>query len=65
MDNYIQVIHGLELCIQCSGDVGKLEKFFDGGEYGRYWVSRMVGCLLDNSLALEKLVGHQLTVVVL
>ena len=65
MNNHIRNIHGLFLCIRRSVDVDKLEKFFDSGEYGCGWVSRMVGCLLDNSLALEKLVGHQLTVVVL
>ena len=65
MNDHVCDFQGLVFFAGGSGDVGKLEKFFDGGEYGRYWVSRMVGCLLDNSLALEKLVGHQLTVVVL
>ena len=65
MNNHIHNIHGFELYIQRSGDVGEIDKLFDSREYGCYWFSRLVGCLLDNVLALEKLVRHQLTVVVL
>ena len=63
--NHIRDIHGLVLCVKRSSDVGKLEKLFDGREYGCYWVLGMVGRPLDNVFALEELVGHQLSVVFL
>ena len=63
--NHIRDIHGLVLCVRCSCDVRELEKFFEGGEYSRNWVSRIVDCLLDDVFTLEELVGNQLTIVVL
>ena len=63
--NHIQDIHGLVLCVQNSGDVGKLKKLFNSGKYGCDWVSRIVCFLLDGVFVLKDLVGHQLTVVVL
>ena len=63
--NDVSYVHSLVLGVRRSGDVGKIEKFFNGGEYGRYRVSRIVYCLLENVFALEELVGHQLNVVVL
>ena len=48
-----------------SGEVGELEKFFDGGKYGRDWVSKMVHNLLDDVLELKEFMWHQLTVVLL
>ena len=65
MNDQIHDIHGLELCIQRSGGVGEIGKFFDSGEYGHYRVSRMVGCLIDNFLLLKNIVRHQLDIVVL
>ena len=62
--NHISDIHDSVLCIRSYGNVGELEKFFNGREYGRDWVSRMVGCLLDSIFALKDIVGHQLTVVI-
>ena len=53
------------LGVRRSGDVGELKKFFNGGEYGLYQVLRIVDRLLDDVFALEELVGHQPTVVVL
>ena len=50
------------LSVGCSGDIGELEKFFDGGKYGRNWVLKMVCCLLDYVLAFEEFMGHQLTI---
>ena len=63
--NHIRNINGLVLCIRRSGDVGKLEKFFDDGEYGHDCVSRMVCFILDDVFALGEIVWHQQTVVVL
>ena len=63
--NHICDIHGLVLPVWCSGDVGKIKKFLDGGEYGRDWVSSIVDRLLDGVFALKELVGPQLTAVVL
>ena len=65
MKNQICDIHGLILHVRRSGDVGEFKKFFDGREYGRDWVSRIVDNLLDNFFALEELVGDQLTAVIL
>ena len=48
-----------------SGDVLKLNKFFKGGEYGRYRVLRILDHLLDNVFAFKELMGNQVTVVVL
>ena len=64
-NNYISNIHGLKLCVQSLGDVSKLEEFLDGGEYGRDRILKMVCHILDNVFAFKKLVGDQLTVVVL
>ena len=63
--NDVRYVHSLVLGVRSSGDVGKLKKFFNGGEYGRYRVSWIVDCLLDNVFTVEELVGNQLTVVVL
>ena len=57
--------HGLVLRVGGSGDVRELEKFFEGGKYGREWVSRVVCCLLDYVLALKEFMWYQLTVVFL
>ena len=65
VNNHIRNIHGLIFRVQHSGDVGELEKFFNRGEYGHDWVSRIVDRLLGNVFALKDLVGHQMTVVVL
>ena len=51
--------------VRCSGDVGELENFFDGGKYGCDRVPRMICRLLDYVLSLGEFVGNQLTVVVL
>ena len=51
--------------IQRSVDAGELKKFFDGGKDSRYWVLRMVVCLLEIFIVLEKIVRHQLSLVVL
>ena len=52
------------LRVRGSGDVGKIDMFFDGGKDSTDWFSRMVQCLLDNFLALEEFMWHQLTLVV-
>ena len=65
MKNEIIYVHILVLSVQCSGDVGKLKKFFNGVEYGRYRVSRIVDTLLVGVFALEDIMGNQLTLVVL
>ena len=65
MKNDVSYVHRLVLGVQRSGDIGKLEKFFNVKEFGSYWFSSIVDCLLDNIFALEDLVGHQLNVVVL
>ena len=53
------------LRVQHSDDVIKLDKFFDGGEYGRDWVSRIVYFLIEHFFKLEEFVGHQLAVAIL
>ena len=58
-------VHGLELRVWGSGDVGKFEKFSRGRKYGSDWVSRMVSHLLENLLMIKRFMWHQLTVVVL
>ena len=63
--NDVSSVNSLVLGVRLSGDAGKIEKFFNGGEYGRYQVSMIVYCLLDDVFALEELVGNQLTVVLL
>ena len=65
VNNHIIKIHGLNLCVQSTGDVGKIEEFFNGGEYGGNQVSRVVGHLLENIIVFRKLVGHEMTIVVL
>ena len=52
----------MDLVIKRYSDARKLKKLFDDGEYSRNRVSRVVCCLLDNVLAIENFVGHQLTV---
>ena len=61
----VSYVPSLVLIAQRSGDVSDLEKFFNGGEYVRYRVSRIVYCILGDFFALEELVGNQLTIVVL
>ena len=58
-------VDGLVLRVQCSGDVFELEKFFDGVKYGCNWLLSILSCIIDNFLALEELVRHQLPIVVL
>ena len=65
MNNHIRDIHGLELEIQHSDDVSEPKKFFDGRKYSCDPVLRMVCCILNYVLALERCVRNQLTVVVL
>ena len=63
--NRICNIHCPELGVQRPGDVGKLEKLFDGSECGHGRVSRVVSHIIDNVFAFKKLVRHQLKVIVL
>ena len=63
--NDISYVNRLVLGVRSSGDVRELEKFFNGGEYGRYQASIIVDFLLDDVLVLEELVVYQLTGVVL
>ena len=65
MKNQIRYNHVLLMFIQRSIDAGELKKFFDGGKDSRYWVLRMVVCLLEIFIVLEKIVRHQLSLVVL
>ena len=46
-------VHGLDLSVGCSVDIGILDKFFDGGKYGRDWVSRMVCHILNDAFAIK------------
>ena len=62
---YLGYVHSFVLGVRRSSDVGELNKFFNGGEKGRYWVSMIVDCLLDDVFALDNLMGHRLTIVVL
>ena len=62
MNYHVCDIHGLVLSVGCYDDVRKLEKLFDGGKYGRNQVLRMLCHLLDDFLALEEFMMHQLTV---
>ena len=53
------------LIVGCSDDVGKLEKFFDGGKYGNDQVSRVLCHILGNFFVIKEFVSHQLTIVFL
>ena len=35
VNNDVSYVHSLVLSVRCYGDVGELEEFFNGGEYGR------------------------------
>ena len=61
MNDHICNVHDLVLSVGGSGDVGKPEKFFDGGKYGRDQVLRMVRHLLEDFIALEEFMWNQLT----
>ena len=65
VNDYAGNVHGLVLLVGGSGDVIKLEKFFDGKKDGCDWVSRVLCRLLDNVLTLKEFMWHQLTVVLL
>ena len=65
VDYHLGNVDCLYLCSVHPYDVRKLKDFLDCGEYGRDQVARVVICLLEDILPFQKLVQHQLTVVVL
>ena len=58
MNDKVGTFQGFVLHVGGSGNVRKLEKFFDGGKYGCHRVSRMMHRLLDYVLALEEFIWH-------
>ena len=54
----IRDIHFLRTGVQRPGDNGKLEKFFNGIEYGRDRLLRVVGRLLYDIFAFNNSVSH-------
>ena len=65
VDYHVGYVDCLQLCVGRPGDVRKLNEFLECGEHGCDKVARVVICLLDNVLPFQKLMRHQLTVVVL
>ena len=65
MNDDVGDVHGLVLCVGVSVDVDELKNFFDGGKYGRNWVSRMICGLLEDFLVLEYFLRYKLIIVFL
>ena len=61
----ISNIHVLKLCVLSPVNVRKLDGLFNSREYSHDQIPMMVVCLIDDVFAFKKLMGNQLTVVVL
>ena len=65
MNDHVCNARGLVLHVGHSNDIKELKKFFGGIKYICDWFLRMVRRLIDDVLALDKFMRHQLTIVLL